>query len=150
MEEYESIIDYNEKSEEELKAAYEELGYDIYWKTRYADHVRVKDLPSNVVYDIVNMMENRGSNSFWITIFKSLLFDRKKKMKERALSFKTKSRHGFNDDELDQIKLEFQPLDEDKFNWALTGITCVLDNGEVITYPYDVYITFDRDWETLA
>lgn len=58
-------------------------------------------------------------------------------------SYKTKSEWGFNRDELMAVYLkvkESYPVSfkKDKFWSALNGVTGIVENGEMITYPCDV------------
>jgi len=57
----------------------------------------------------------------------------------KVISYPTKNKEGFNPKEIEDIKKQFNIVNENKFNDALTGITGLLDKGEFITYHIDVY-----------
>lgn len=54
-------------------------------------------------------------------------------------SYPTKNVHGFVSSEINNVKSKFQNLNEEKFNEALMGITCMSSStGEAIIYHCDV------------
>jgi hypothetical protein len=58
----------------------------------------------------------------------------------RDLVYKWPTRHkeGFMPDELKEIKEKFPQMNEDKFNMALFGNTCMVFEGKHCTYHCDV------------
>lgn len=53
-------------------------------------------------------------------------------------TYPVKSKWGFNPDELKEIISEFPDINMDKFNNAMMGNTCMMEEGQIITYPCDV------------
>lgn len=77
-------------------------------------------------------------------------------IKEKVNSYKTESEWGFTFSEIADLLTQFPPVNEDRFNSALTGITCTGNEaGEMVIYPCDVELAIrlgleDRDmksWE---
>lgn len=60
------------------------------------------------------------------------------KVLEYANKYKTKSKYGFNKDEIKEILNMFPNIDENSFNNALKGVTGILDNNDFIYYHYDI------------
>jgi formate dehydrogenase assembly factor FdhD len=60
-----------------------------------------------------------------------------KKIKDVVYNYKTKHEHGFTKTEIDNL-LEELNINENRFNKALGVNTCMLIDGEVITYHTDV------------
>lgn len=52
--------------------------------------------------------------------------------------YPVKSKWGFNPDELKAIVSEFPDINMDKFNLAMMGNTCMLEEDKIIIYPCDV------------
>lgn len=60
-------------------------------------------------------------------------------IREKVDNFKTESEWGFTVAEIEKLREDFPPLNEEKFNSALAGITCMRnDKGETVIYPCDV------------
>ena len=60
-----------------------------------------------------------------------------------VLGYKTKHAQGFTDSELKAIKEEFPfEFNEDKFNNALMGITCMVIDDESVVYHCDIITAF--------
>jgi len=61
-----------------------------------------------------------------------------KNIKETVYSFKTKHKEGFVQSEIDELLKEYPAIDMVKFNNALTGITCMMKDNEIIVYHKDI------------
>lgn len=59
-------------------------------------------------------------------------------IKDYVYEYPFKSQFGFNPDELKTIVAEFPDINMDKFNLAMNGNTCMMEEGRIITYPCDV------------
>lgn len=64
--------------------------------------------------------------------------------------YPTKNEWGFDPNELKAIVAEFPDINMEKFNLALTGITSIVQEGEIIVYRCDVVVALragieDRD-----
>jgi hypothetical protein len=59
------------------------------------------------------------------------------KLEQAVYGFKTKNKEGFTSSEMQEIVKKFE-VDKDKFNKALGTNTCIMIDGEVITYHCDV------------
>lgn len=60
-----------------------------------------------------------------------------KKIKDTVYNYKTKNEHGFTKTEIHNLLVELK-INEKRFNKALGVNTCMLIDGEVITYHTDV------------
>ena len=60
-----------------------------------------------------------------------------KTVTETVNKFKTKSKYGFNKDEMIELVLLYG-IDANDFYWALGINTGIIDNGKFITYAWDV------------
>lgn len=62
-----------------------------------------------------------------------------KEIEDLVYNCPTKSKHGFNSKEMEDLLSEIEGLDIHKYNDAMNGITCMMDeeNG-IIVYPADV------------
>jgi hypothetical protein len=61
-----------------------------------------------------------------------------KNISDLVYGYKTKNKEGFTNKELDKLMKEFPALNEDKFNSAFFGNTCMKIDGEIIHYHCDV------------
>jgi len=60
-------------------------------------------------------------------------------LKELIYNFKTRNKEGFVQSEIDQLLTKFPDINMDKFNNALNGITCIMDDtGDLVIYHVDV------------
>lgn len=60
-------------------------------------------------------------------------------IREKVNSFKTESEWGFTSAEIKELLRSFPPVNEEKFNSALGGITCMRNSsGETVIYHCDI------------
>jgi len=59
-------------------------------------------------------------------------------IEELVYGYETKNKEGFTNRELDKLISRFPGLNEDKFNLAFMGNTCMKINDEIIHYHCDV------------
>ena len=59
-------------------------------------------------------------------------------VKEKVYEFKTKNREGFVQSEIDALLKEFANINFDKFKLALSRITCMMINDEIVIYHTDI------------
>ena len=57
---------------------------------------------------------------------------------EYVYEWPVKSRYGFNPDELKAFVEEFPGINMEKFELAMMGNTCMMEEGKIITYHCDV------------
>lgn len=62
------------------------------------------------------------------------------KIRELIENFKTKSKYGFNLDEVHEVVQQFPEIDMDKFNESLMGNTGIIEDNQLIVYPHDFYL----------
>jgi len=67
------ILAYIKSKDEELKKAYIDIGNRIYWKTRFGDDIRVCDMKSSNIDEVLNMLYDNDPSTFWIEIFENEL-----------------------------------------------------------------------------
>ena len=78
-----------------------------------------------------------------------------KNIKESVYGFKTKHEEGFVMGEIDELLKEFPGINRDKFDGALTGITCMMIDDEMVIYHCDIELALrcgiearePRSWE---
>jgi hypothetical protein len=60
---------------------------------------------------------------------------------ELVYNYKTKSEYGFIKSEYDELLKKFPSINMERFNNALSGITCMIDEEtkDSIIYPIDIY-----------
>jgi len=58
---------------------------------------------------------------------------------KKVYEFKTKNKEGFTNNEINILVKHFPNINMDKFNDALSGITCILIDGESVIYHDDIY-----------
>lgn len=62
-----------------------------------------------------------------------------KEIEDLVYNHPTKNKHGFSSKEMEDLLSEIEGLDIRKYNEALTGITCMMDEEDgIIVYPVDV------------
>lgn len=59
-------------------------------------------------------------------------------IKERVYNYKTKHEQGFVDSEIKELLKLYPDINMDKFDDALTGITCMVIDNEVVVYHSDI------------
>jgi len=60
-------------------------------------------------------------------------------IREKVYTYKTKSKYGFIQSEIDDLLKNYPCIDMDKFNSALMGNTCMMsDDKELIMYHCDI------------
>lgn len=57
---------------------------------------------------------------------------------EKVYSYKTKNKEGFVKSEIDALLESYPTINRDKFYDALTGITCMMIDGEMVIYHCDI------------
>lgn len=57
---------------------------------------------------------------------------------KEVYEFQTKNKEGFTDPEIEQFLKNYPELDRQKFENALTGITCMMIDGEFVIYHCDI------------
>ena len=62
------------------------------------------------------------------------------KIKEDVNSFKTKHPQGFLQEEIKELLKNYPDINMDKFNDALTGITCMMIDEKIIIYHCDIEV----------
>ena len=60
----------------ELKAAYEDIGNGVYWKTKLGEEKRVAEMSTLEIVRCLDMLDIENPKSFWFTIFENELVDR--------------------------------------------------------------------------
>ena len=65
--------------------------------------------------------------------------DLKDQIYKRVYKYKTANKEGFTQGEIDRLLAEFAQIDISKFNNALSNVTCIELNDEIILYRHDVY-----------
>lgn len=76
-------------------------------------------------------------------------------IKERVYGFKTKHKEGFVKGEIDELLKDYPNINMEKFDNALTGITCALVDNEIVIYHCDIELALrcgvedrkPRSWE---
>lgn len=56
----------------------------------------------------------------------------------KIIEFKTKNKEGFTKSEIQELLKQFPNINKEKFDNALTGITCMMKDGEIIIYHCDI------------
>lgn len=59
-------------------------------------------------------------------------------LKNLVYNYKTAHKEGFTKREIEELISRFPRLNKEKFNKAFYGNTCMIKNGEIITYHIDV------------
>ena len=57
---------------------------------------------------------------------------------EKVYTFPTKHKEGFVQSEVDQLLRDYPDIDIEKFNSALMGNTCMVKEGEIVQYHWDI------------
>lgn len=65
------ILTYIKSKDEELKKAYTDIGNRIYWKTRFGGDIRVCEMESSHIEEVLNMLYDNDPSTFWIEIFEN-------------------------------------------------------------------------------
>jgi hypothetical protein len=60
------------------------------------------------------------------------------KLEDKVYKYPTKSKYGFHNDELETLLKDYPNINMDKFNDAMMGNTCMMDEGGVIMYYCDI------------
>jgi len=63
-----------------------------------------------------------------------------KKLEDKVYKYPTKSKYGFHNDELETLLKDYPDINMDKFNEAMMGNTCMIDEGGVIMYHCDIFV----------
>ena len=50
----------------------------------------------------------------------------------------TKHKEGFTSSEIEKLLESYPNINRDKFNSALVAVTCIVKEGEIVIYTYDV------------
>lgn len=66
--------------------------------------------------------------------------DKKKHIRDRVYSFKTKYKEGFTNSEIDTLLEEYPEVNRDRFNDSLIGNAYMEKGGEMVIYHIDVVI----------
>ena len=61
-----------------------------------------------------------------------------KEIRRVVYNFKTKNKEGFVQSEIDKLLSDYKGINMDKFNSAIYGNTCMIIDGEIVTYHCDV------------
>lgn len=59
-------------------------------------------------------------------------------IEDKVNSFKTKHKQGFISSEIEELLSDYPDIDRVKFNNALSGITCMVIDDEIIIYHCDI------------
>jgi hypothetical protein len=62
-----------------------------------------------------------------------------KELRELVYNYSTKNEYGFNDEEQKKLLEQFPDVNMDKYNNALMGITCMMENDKFIIYHCDIF-----------
>lgn len=62
----------------------------------------------------------------------------KNNIEERVYNFKTKYKQGFVQFEINDILKYYPNINMEKFNNALTGITCIMRDNQMVIYHCDI------------
>jgi len=62
----------------------------------------------------------------------------REKIQKHVYNFHTKNKEGFVQSEIKDVLKKYPDIDMEKFNDALTGITCKIINNETIIYHCDI------------
>ncbi len=68
---------------------------------------------------------------------------KKKTPSQRVNEFNTKSEYGFTWIEIKELLSEYPDIDMEKFDDAMMGNTCMMEEGEIINYPCDVLLALN-------
>lgn len=60
-------------------------------------------------------------------------------IEKRVSEYKTKFKEGFTQSEIKDLLKEYPSVNMERFNNALTVVTCLVFNKEVIIYRQDIY-----------
>lgn len=60
------------------------------------------------------------------------------KIQEHVNNFKTKYEEGFLSSEIKTLLKDYPELNMEKFDAALTGITCMIRDGQIVIYHHDI------------
>ena len=60
------------------------------------------------------------------------------KVENHIQSFPTENREGFTGSEIKEILLQYPNINMDKLHEALTGITCIMRNNQMVIYHSDL------------
>ena len=61
-----------------------------------------------------------------------------KEISDYIYSVKTEDPHGFTSEELDEVVKKYPTINLEKFDSALTGITCAFIDNKIRIYPCDI------------
>jgi len=64
--------------------------------------------------------------------------EKRDKIFDLVYNYKTKYKQGFIQDEIEDILKNFPNINMDKFNNALNGITCIMEDDNMIIYHCDI------------
>lgn len=64
-------------------------------------------------------------------------------IKEKVYGYKTKYKEGFIQSEIDNLLKDYPNINMDKFNNALTGITCMIIDNQMVIYHCDIALALN-------
>lgn len=60
-------------------------------------------------------------------------------LKDEIYNYETKYKQGFIREEVEELIKKYSTISREKFESALTGITCMMIDGNIIFYHTDIY-----------